>query len=92
MKKKRNCLESAVSDLMLKKAELPNKLKMIPLQEVVLDMDRFDFKDFKYQCEYIYLSYHLQQNNFNVSQTAEQIGIQRSHLYNKMELFNIQRT
>ncbi|WNJ21537.1 helix-turn-helix domain-containing protein [Pontibacter sp. G13] len=33
----------------------------------------------------------LEANNWNISKTAEQMDIQRSHLYNKMEKYGIKR-
>jgi DNA-binding NtrC family response regulator len=33
----------------------------------------------------------LRAHDWNVSQTAETIGIQRSHLYNKMNKYGIER-
>jgi len=38
-----------------------------------------------------YLEYKLNQHDWNVTQTAEAINIQRSHLYNKLNKFNIER-
>ncbi|MEM8559660.1 MAG: helix-turn-helix domain-containing protein [Bacteroidota bacterium] len=33
----------------------------------------------------------LEQFGWNISRTAEHIGIQRSHLYNKLSKYNIER-
>jgi len=38
-----------------------------------------------------YLEYKLNEHDWNVTQTAEAINIQRSHLYNKLNKFNIER-
>jgi DNA-binding NtrC family response regulator len=50
-----------------------------------------DFQDFKETAERLFLVKQLEKNDWNVSQTAETIGIQRSHMYNKMKKYNIER-
>lgn len=50
-----------------------------------------DFQDFKESAERIFLVKQLEKNDWNISQTAETIGIQRSHMYNKMKKYNIER-
>ncbi|HIY77257.1 MAG TPA: sigma-54 dependent transcriptional regulator [Candidatus Sphingobacterium stercorigallinarum] len=56
------------------------------------DMEQFtsfqDFKDFS-ECEFI--KYKLEKNNWNVSKTADELDIQRSHLYSKIEKFGLKR-
>ncbi len=55
-------------------------------------MARFDhFSDFRDEAERLFIEYKLEQNDWNVSKTAESIGIQRSHLYNKMNKYGIER-
>jgi len=49
------------------------------------------FQDFKEQAERLFLLQKLEDNNWNVSQTAEAIDIQRSHMYNKMKKYDIER-
>ena len=54
---------------------------------------RFDrFHDFKEHIEKKFIEYKLTDNNWNVSKTAEVLDIQRSHLYNKIEKFELKRT
>ncbi|MGO1595889.1 MAG: sigma-54-dependent transcriptional regulator [Sphingobacterium sp.] len=57
-----------------------------------VDMEQFtsfqDFKDFS-ECEFI--KYKLEKNNWNVSKTADELDIQRSHLYSKIEKFGLKR-
>jgi len=53
--------------------------------------DISDFQDFKEQAEKIFLIKRLEKNDWNISKTAEEIGIQRSHIYNKMNKYNIER-
>ena len=56
------------------------------------DYDRFaNFQDYKDFAERQYLEFKLGKNNWNVSKTAEEIDIQRSHLYNKIEKFGLKR-
>ena len=49
------------------------------------------FQDFKEHIEKQFIEYKLGQFNWNVSKTADEIDIQRSHLYNKIEKFNLKR-
>ncbi|MEL7342275.1 MAG: helix-turn-helix domain-containing protein, partial [Bacteroidota bacterium] len=54
--------------------------------------DRFDkFQEFKDYVEKEFIKSKLDQNNWNVSKTAELIDIQRSHLYNKLEKYDLKR-
>jgi len=45
------------------------------------------FQDFKDYMEQEFIAFRLKKNNWNISKTAEQLDIQRSHLYNKIEKF-----
>lgn len=59
------------------------------LEELYEQYEKFqDFKDFV-EREFIYQK--LVKNQWNVSKTAEEIDIQRSHLYNKIEKYGLQR-
>lgn len=49
------------------------------------------FQDFKEKAEKAYILKKLDENNWNISKTAEVLEIQRSHLYNKMKKYNIER-
>lgn len=49
------------------------------------------FQDFKDYAERAFLEYKLKKNNWNVSKTSEEIDIQRSHLYSKMEKYDLKR-
>jgi two-component system nitrogen regulation response regulator NtrX len=51
---------------------------------------RYEFKEAKKQFERDYLFAKLQENKGNISQTAEQIGMERSHLHKKMKSLNIE--
>ncbi len=55
-------------------------------------LDEFDqFSDFRDSAEKLFIIRKLDENDWNVSKTAEAIGIQRSHLYNKMNKYGIER-
>ena len=49
------------------------------------------FQEFKEETEKYYLLQKLKENNWNISKTADAIDIQRSHIYNKMKKYNIER-
>src|SRR5699024_4164871 len=49
------------------------------------------FQNFKESAERLFLLRKLEENDWNISQTAEAIDIQRSHIYNKMKKYNIER-
>lgn len=58
----------------------------------LFQMDQFQkFQDFKEHVEMEFIRFKLQKNNWNVSKTAEEIDIQRSHLYSKIEKFGLKR-
>lgn len=55
-------------------------------------LDRYEqFSDFRDSAEKLFIEHKLMQNDWNISRTAEAIGIQRSHLYNKMSKYEISR-
>lgn len=49
------------------------------------------FQKFKESAERLFLIRKLEENDWNISQTSEAIDIQRSHMYNKMKKYNIER-
>ena len=49
------------------------------------------FQEFKDRAEAAYIKYMLEQNDWNVSKTAEAIDIQRSHLYSKLKKYGLER-
>lgn len=50
-----------------------------------------DFQDFKEKAERLFLIKQLEIHNWNVSQTAEAVGLQRSHMYNKINKYKLER-
>jgi len=64
------------------------KLKAAPQT----DFDRFaNFQEYKDFAEREYIKFKLEKNNWNVSKTADDIDIQRSHLYSKIEKYGLKR-
>jgi two-component system, NtrC family, nitrogen regulation response regulator NtrX len=54
--------------------------------------NRFEkFVDYRDDMEKKYIEYKLRLNNWNVSKTADEIDMQRSHLYSKMEKYGLKR-
>jgi two-component system, NtrC family, nitrogen regulation response regulator NtrX len=54
--------------------------------------DRYEkFQDFKDYSEREFIEKKLRKNNWNITKTAEEIDIQRSHLYNKIEKYGLKR-
>lgn len=49
------------------------------------------FQEYKEKAERSYLLQKLDEHNWNVSATADAIDIQRSHIYNKMKKYDIER-
>ena len=55
-------------------------------------MERYEkFQDFKEHMEKKFIEFKLKKNNWNVSKTADLLDIQRSHLYNKIEKYDLSR-
>ena len=56
------------------------------------NFDQFtNFQEYKDFAERDYIKYKLEKNNWNVSKTADDIDIQRSHLYSKIEKYGLKR-
>jgi DNA-binding NtrC family response regulator len=49
------------------------------------------FQEFKEKAERVFILKQLNINNWNISKTAEMLEIQRSHLYNKMKKYEIEK-
>jgi DNA-binding NtrC family response regulator len=50
-----------------------------------------DFHEFKEHFERLFIQHRLKANDWNISKTADELNIQRSHLYNKIEKFELKR-
>jgi DNA-binding NtrC family response regulator len=54
--------------------------------------EKFDrLQEFKDYVERHFIEEKLRKNNWNVAKTSQEIDIQRSHLYNKIERYNLKR-
>jgi two-component system, NtrC family, nitrogen regulation response regulator NtrX len=53
--------------------------------------DSNSFQEFKEKAERAFILKQLNENNWNISKTAELLDIQRSHLYNKMKKYGIEK-
>ncbi len=67
----------------------PTESKGEDLSEIAKQTE--NFQDFKESAERMFLVQQLEKNEWNISQTAEAVGLQRSHIYNKMKKYNIER-
>lgn len=76
-------------------AELVNSVLTTPSNRSInldeLAASQNDFQLFKEAAERVFLVHHLEKNDWNISKTAQSIGLQRSHVYNKMKKYNIDR-
>lgn len=50
------------------------------------------FQDWKDYAEKIFIETKLKKNEWNIAQTAKEIDIQRSHLYNKIDKYGLKRS
>ena len=63
-----------------------------PRKSTLTNFDQFsNFQEYKDHAEKEYIKFKLEKNNWNVSKTADDIDIQRSHLYSKIEKFGLKR-
>lgn len=66
--------------------------KMSKSTNNTVNYDQFEnFQDYKDYTEKEYIKFKLDKNAWNVSKTAEEIDIQRSHLYSKIEKYGLKR-
>ncbi len=70
--------------------------KFINSKKVITEETNFIYKDYKTAFNHAannfdksYLEYHLKQNNFNISKTAESINLSRVSLHKKIQEFSI---
>jgi two-component system nitrogen regulation response regulator NtrX len=91
----RNVMERLVilSDQKITEDEVKNFVTNTQAKETPTDLfEQFDkFQDFKEHIEKLFIEHKLRKFSWNVSKTAEVLDIQRSHLYNKIEKFDLRR-
>ncbi len=61
-----------------------------PFPDVVADYRDLNFKDARKQFEHDYLKARLLENEGNISRTAQQVGMERSHLHKKVKALAIE--
>ncbi len=81
--------EDEITAAIIKDILSTKRSNLVELESMTDSMN--DFQEFKDASERIFLLKQLEKNNWNISQTADVIGIQRSHMYNKMKKYNIER-
>ncbi len=69
---------------------ISNKKKIDDTLDRLVD-EHDSFHVYKEEAERLFLLRKLEQNDWNVSATADAIDIQRSHIYNKMKKYDIER-
>lgn len=90
----RNVIERIV--IMVSKNEISDKDVNMFAQSSTSSMDDLlnvsnSFQEFKEKAERAFIVKQLNLNNWNMSKTAEVLGIQRSHLYNKLKKYEIEK-
>lgn len=62
-------------------------------EDPIMLFERFSkFQEFKDHIEKQFIQFKLKANGWNVSKTAEELDIQRSHLYNKIDKYDLKRS
>ncbi len=90
----RNIVERIIIMISNETVTKENVISMLPV--VQQKADNFidisnSFQEFKEKSEKAFIQKQLEINNWNISKTAEILDIQRSHLYNKMKKYNIEK-
>lgn len=81
--------EQKITETEVQNYVVGNKSKANTLEDIFEKYDKFqEFKDFM---ERVFIEFKLQKNGWNVTKTADEIDIQRSHLYNKIEKYSLRR-
>ncbi|MFN8286607.1 MAG: sigma-54 dependent transcriptional regulator [Chitinophagales bacterium] len=91
----RNVMERLVilADQKITETEVKNFVTNTQAKDTPTDLfEAFDkFQDFKEHIEKLFIEHKLRKFGWNVSKTAEVLDIQRSHLYNKIEKYDLRR-
>jgi len=90
----RNIIERIV--IMISKNDINEKDVSMFVQSSGANIDDLfnvsnSFQEFKEKAEKAFIIKQLNANNWNISKTAEILGIQRSHLYNKLKKYEIEK-
>jgi DNA-binding NtrC family response regulator len=91
----RNVMERLVilSEQKITEVEVRNFVTNTQAKDTPTDLfEQYDkFQDFKEHIEKLFIEHKLKKFVWNVSKTAEVLDIQRSHLYNKIEKYDLRR-
>jgi DNA-binding NtrC family response regulator len=91
----RNVIERLVilSDQKITETEVRSFVTNTQAKDTPTDLfEQYDkFQDFKEHIEKLFIEHKLRRFAWNVSKTAEVLDIQRSHLYNKIEKYDLRR-
>lgn len=69
-----------------------NESTILSITQTSTDFSKYkSFQEFKDETEKEYILSKLEKNGWNVSKTADEMEIQRSHLYNKIEKYGLKR-
>jgi two-component system, NtrC family, nitrogen regulation response regulator NtrX len=81
--------EQKITDVDVDTYVIGGRAKANSLEDIY---ERYEkFQDFKDYMERLFIEHKLQKNGWNVTKTADEIDIQRSHLYNKIEKYDLKR-
>lgn len=90
----KNIIERILIMLPQESVDKSDILNLIPTSNGK-DSEIFDisnsFQEFKEKAEKMFIQKQLELNDWNISKTAEVLGIQRSHLYGKIKKYNIEK-
>lgn len=94
MRELRNIIERII--IIVDKREISHKdidFMFASNQHSVVDLvdTSNSFQEFKEKAERVFILKQLIANDWNISKTAEMLDIQRSHLYNKMKKYGIEK-
>ncbi|MBW1981005.1 MAG: sigma-54-dependent Fis family transcriptional regulator [Deltaproteobacteria bacterium] len=80
-----------VPDDIIDTPHLPESfLQGCPTPQTATALDQPTFRQAKAEFEKEYLRKKLEEHNWNISQTAESIGLERSHLHRKIKAYGVQ--
>ncbi|MDH3393886.1 MAG: hypothetical protein OEL66_07755, partial [Desulfobulbaceae bacterium] len=81
-------ISEAVVLMLLQPGAVKNKNAAGSRDNLVESLEGASFKEAKRVFEREFLLRRLQENDGNISQTAEQVGLERSHLHKKIKSFS----
>ncbi len=90
----KNIIERIIIVIDKKEIERKDVESLLKPGQVTMDdiiEDSNSFQEFKEKAERAFILKQLNENSWNISKTAELLDIQRSHLYNKMKKYGIEK-